>query len=58
MTLEEKQQLQTAISTIADPRGNWAYGWKLLCQLADIDPEKMQPPFTKPKFLDEQRRAG
>ncbi len=45
MSPEEKQVLQTAISTIADPRGNWDYGWKLLCELAELDHKQMIPHF-------------
>ncbi len=45
MSPEEKQILTTALQTIADPRGNWEYGWHLLCELAGADPESHRAPF-------------
>jgi len=45
MTPEEKQTLQAAIGTIADPRGNKLYAWSLLCKLAEIDPDQLPNPF-------------
>jgi hypothetical protein len=50
MTDDEKQRLQVAITTIADPRGNWDYGWKMLCELADVDPNEMPPHFKTPEI--------
>jgi hypothetical protein len=52
MSPEEKQVLQTAISTMADPRGNWDYGWKLLCELAELDPKQMTPHFKTPEVTE------
>jgi hypothetical protein len=45
MNPEEKQTLQAAIGTIADPRGNKLYAWSLLCKLAEIHPEQLPNPF-------------
>ena len=45
MTSQEKELLQTAILTICDPRGNWEYGWRMLCESAGMDPKQFQPPF-------------
>jgi hypothetical protein len=45
MTSQEKDLLQTAILTICDPRGNWEYGWQMLCESAGMDPKQFQPPF-------------
>ena len=45
MTADEKDLLRTAILTICDPRGNWGYGWELLCRLAEIEPQRFSPPF-------------
>jgi hypothetical protein len=45
MTNDEKQQLKTAIITMADPKGNWAFGWKMLCELAALDPAQFPAPF-------------
>lgn len=45
MTSQEKDLLQTAILTICDPRGNWDYGWRMLCECAGLDPKQLQPPF-------------
>jgi hypothetical protein len=47
MTSREKETLQIAIRTISEPRGNWAHGWKMICELAGLDPEQHQPPFRK-----------
>ena len=48
MTQEEKIRLVVAMTTISDPCRNWAYGWKILCELADIDPAKMPAHFLTP----------
>lgn len=45
MTRQEQKLLQTALLTICDPRGNWDYGWRMLCEAAGMDPKQFQPPF-------------
>jgi hypothetical protein len=45
MTIEEKKLLTTAILTLGDPKGNWSYAWKIICGMAELDPEKCHPPF-------------
>lgn len=45
MELHEKELLRTAILTINDPRGNWDYGWHMICQLAELDPLNFSAPF-------------
>ena len=57
MTPEEKNILITALETINDPRGNWEYGWELLCQLAQLDPQIYKPPF-RTRTDEELRRRG
>ncbi len=47
MAPEEKDLLRTAVQTICDPRGNWEYGWRLICQIAQVDPELHRAPFRK-----------
>ena len=46
MSRDEKQLLKAAIGTLADPRGNWVYGWRLLCEMVELDPEQTRPAFT------------
>jgi hypothetical protein len=57
MTTEERKTLETAILTICDPRGNWAYGWALLCQLVGLDPEIHPAPF-RPRSDEDLRQVG
>lgn len=45
MSSEERDQLQVGILTICDPRGNWKYGWEVICRVAGLDPEKHPAPF-------------
>jgi CheY-like chemotaxis protein len=45
LTPAEKQQLTSAILTIADPKGNRTFGWQLLCELAGLDPSRYESPF-------------
>jgi hypothetical protein len=47
MRPEERDTLRTAVQTICDPRGNWEYGWRLICQVAEVDPELHPAPFRK-----------
>ena len=53
MSDSEKKILQTAILTLADPNGNWDYAWKLICDLAEMDPAG-----HKPHFADTELRAS
>ncbi len=59
MKPDEHLQLQNAILTIADPNGNWEYGWRSLCELAGIDPLNFPAPFRerdiKTQFRDQKR---
>lgn len=45
MTPEEKFTLSSAIITLADPKGNWNMAWRLICELAEMDPEQHKPHF-------------
>ncbi len=47
MTPEEKAILQNAVLSIADPVGNWEYGWEKICQLAGMDAAQFAAPFRK-----------
>lgn len=47
MTPDERDKLRAAIQTLADPRGNWSYGWKILCELAELDQRSFLPPFRQ-----------
>ncbi len=47
MTPEEKTILQNAVLSIADPIGNWGYGWKKICELAGMDAAQFPAPFRK-----------
>ena len=38
--------------TLADPKGNWPFVWKQLCELADLDPEQYRPNFAQHPVLD------
>jgi hypothetical protein len=57
MSDDERNQLQTAILTICDPRGNWRYGWKMLCRLAGLDPAAHPPPFRE-RTEEQMRELG
>jgi hypothetical protein len=46
MTPEEMTLLKTIVMTLADPRGNWQFGWETLCKMADMDPEKYRAHFA------------
>jgi hypothetical protein len=46
MSTNEKQILRTIIGTLADRRGNWQYAWRVLCEMAEADPEQIPPPFA------------
>ncbi len=54
VTQEEKNQLQVIILTLADPKGNWNYAWKRLCEFAGTDPAKYRPPFKPHPFPESQ----
>jgi hypothetical protein len=49
MSNEEKRILRTAIGTLADPRGNWAYGWRVLCEMANIPPPLVDWELRRPE---------
>ena len=57
-TTPDKQVLQTAVLTISDPRGNWDYGWKLICELAGLDPRAFLAPFRHRSEQDTQAPAA
>jgi hypothetical protein len=48
---EEKKRLESAILTMADPKGNWSYGWSEICALAGLDPKQYTPPFKPSEFV-------
>ncbi len=47
ITIEARAILQNAILSIVDPRGNWEYGWKEICELVGIDPAQCPAPFRQ-----------
>jgi len=47
MTAEEKDKLRVVVQTLADPKGNWSYAWKVLCELAEMDVQSFLPPFRQ-----------
>jgi len=47
MAPEELDRLRAALQTLADPKGNWSYGWKVLCEMAEIDSKTFLPPFKQ-----------
>lgn len=57
MTERERSELQTAILTICDPRGNWHYGWSMICRLANMDAAKHPAPF-KIRTEEDLRELG
>ena len=58
MSDSEKKTLQTAIMTLADPQGNWDYAWKLICELAELDPVAYKPNFAETEFRASLRKAS
>ncbi len=56
MTPEEVDKLHAVIQTLSDPRGNWEYGWKMLCELAGVDPDKHVPPFKQQPLLTDAKK--
>jgi hypothetical protein len=53
LTEDEKIRLVVALTTMSDRPRHWEYGWKILCELAGVDPEKLRPHFT---VRDEQQK--
>ena len=47
MSDEERNQLQSAILTISDPRGNWQFGWEMICLMAGLNPAEHRAPFRE-----------
>jgi hypothetical protein len=47
LTEDEKIRLVVALVTMSDRPGHWEYGWKILCELAGVDPEKFRPHFGR-----------
>jgi len=60
MLESEKKTLETAILTLADPQGNWDYAWKLICELAEMDPAAHEPHFadTELRAMLRKLRSG
>jgi len=58
MLESEKKTLETAILTIADPNGNWDYGWKLICDLVEMDPATYKPHFAETELRSTMRKQG
>lgn len=57
MSADQRRELQTAILTICDPRGNWKYGWEMICGMAGVNPERHTPPF-RTRTEDDLREMG
>ena len=57
MNDEEKRDLQTAILTICDPRGNWHYGWAMICNLAGVETGTHPAPFRE-RTEEQLRQLG
>jgi hypothetical protein len=53
MSSDEKKELQSILLTLADPRGNWPFAWKRLCEMAELDPERPPGCFKPHPILDE-----
>ncbi len=47
MTADEHDLLKIATAMIADPTGDWEHGWKIICNLAHVDPKNYPAPFRK-----------
>ncbi len=47
MTSQEQDLLKIATAMIADPIGDWEQGWKIICNLAHVDPKHYRPPFRQ-----------
>jgi len=52
MPPEEQKVLANIVMTLADPKGNWPFAWKQLCELADLDPERYRPNYARHPVLD------
>jgi hypothetical protein len=52
MEPQEKELLRSAILCISDPRGNWDYGWRLICQFAEMNPSDFPAPFRNRTATD------
>jgi hypothetical protein len=57
MKAEEMTQLQTIVKTLADPKGNWQFGWEVLCKMANMDPEKYRAHFEAHPIEPRARRS-
>jgi hypothetical protein len=44
---EEKTEIQAALLTLGDPKGNWLYAWNTLCRIAGVDANSLSPPFKE-----------
>lgn len=44
---KERRELQMAIWTICDPRGNWQYAWNEIVTMAGLDPAAYRAPFRE-----------
>jgi hypothetical protein len=44
---DEKSEMQTALRTLGDPKGNWLFAWNVLCRIAGIESERLSPPFVE-----------
>jgi len=58
MSDAEKKTLQTAIRTLADPNGNWDYGWQLICNFAGMDPAAYKPHFANTELRTLLQKLG
>jgi hypothetical protein len=57
MEPEVQKILENLVMTLSDPRGNWPFAWKQLCELADLDPELHKPHFAPNPVLDLASKA-
>ena len=58
MSEPEKKTLQTAIMTLADPKGNWDYAWQIICELAELNPASHRPHFAETELRAALREAN
>jgi hypothetical protein len=45
MTEQDLNRLRVAIVSLADPAGNWSFGWNMICDLAQLNPKHYPAPF-------------
>ncbi len=58
MRSEEKKQLQTIVLSLSEPSGNWTYAWKILCEMAGMNPKHHQAHFGPHPILDAGKKLS